>query len=127
MPWAAFRMNSCVHLCVCLCVQPINISTLPDSRSLYVKAVLPSACLALHLLACFIKVHSDHICKGQVGDWRAYSQITVLSHCLLLHQRNSHLGTNLCVVVAKIEELPDWESVRLHSGGNNKSLGLLSR
>lgn len=50
-----------------------------------------------------------------------------LSPCLFLHQRNSNLGTNLCVVVAKIDELPDWESERLHSRGNNKSLGLPSR
>lgn len=50
-----------------------------------------------------------------------------LSPCLFLHRRNSNLGTNLCVVVAKIDELPDWESARLHSGGNNKSLGLPSR
>lgn len=50
-----------------------------------------------------------------------------LSPCLFLHRRNSNLGTNLCVVVTKIEELPDWESAFLHSRGNNKSLGLLSR
>lgn len=50
-----------------------------------------------------------------------------LSPCLFLHWRNSNLGTNLCVVVAKIDELPDWESARLHSRGNNKSLGLPSR
>lgn len=50
-----------------------------------------------------------------------------LSQCLFLHRRNSNLGTNLCIVVAKIDELPDWESARLHSRGNNKSLGLPNR
>lgn len=50
-----------------------------------------------------------------------------LSPRLFFHRRNSNLGTNLCGVVAKIDELLDWESARLHSRGNNKSLGLPSR
>lgn len=66
-PWAAFWMNSCVHLCVCLCVRPINISTLPNSRCLYNTAVLPSSCLSLYLLDCFIEVHSDTLYGGGGG------------------------------------------------------------
>lgn len=67
LPWAAFRMNSCVCLRACLCVRPINILTLPDSRCLYNTAVLFSSCLSLYLLDCFIEVHSDTLCGGGGG------------------------------------------------------------
>ena len=122
-------MNSCVHLCVCLCVRPINISTLPNSRCLYNTAVLLSSCLSLYFLDCFIEVHSDTLYEGEQERERCTPKPqhkTSLS-VSLLHRRNSNLGTNLCVVLAKIDELPGWESARLHSGGNNKSPGLPSR
>ena len=64
-PWAAFWMNSCVHICVCLCVRPINISKPPNSRCLYNTAVLLSSCLSLYLLDCFIEVHSDTFYEGE--------------------------------------------------------------
>jgi len=65
LPWAAFWMNSCVYLCVCLCVRPINISTLPHSRCLYDTAVLLSSCLSLYLVDCFTEVHSDTLYEAE--------------------------------------------------------------
>lgn len=122
-------MNSCVHLCVCLCVRPINISTLPSSRCLYNTAVL----LLLMSLPVFtwLLYWSTfwHPLQGKAGEGAVYSQNAAqdISLHFFLHWCSSNLGTNLCVVVAKIDELPDWESASVHSWGNNKSPGLLSR
>ena len=98
------------------------------------NACTTQRCFSLHvspciyltvLLKCILTPSMRGSRRGE--DVFPNRNIRHLSPCLFLHRRNSNLGTNLCVVVAKIDELPDWESVRLHSGGNNKSLGLPSR
>lgn len=130
LPWAAFGMNSCVLWCVCLCVRPINISTLPNSRCLYNRAVLFSSCLQLYLLDCFIEEDSDTLYEVEQKRANAYSQPASSRHLslrLLLYHCDDNLGTNLCVVLAKIDELPGWESALLHSGGNDKSLSIQNR
>lgn len=107
-------------------MRPINISTLPTSRCLYNTAQRLSSCLSLYLLDCYTEVHSDTL--NELGGRRGEDVfpnhgITHLSPCLFLHWYNSNLGTNLCVVVAKIDELPDWESARLHSRGKQQKPG----
>lgn len=73
--------------CVCLCVRPINISTLPSSRCLYDTAALLSSCLSLYLLDCFIEVHSDTIYEGEGGE-DVFPNCNRRHHspCLVLHQ-----------------------------------------
>lgn len=70
-----------------------------------------------------------HPLQAKAGEGAMYSQNAAqdISLHFFLHWCSSNLGTNLCVVVAKIDELPDWESASVHSWGNNKSPGLLSR
>lgn len=111
-----FRRNSCVCLHVCLCVRSINISTLPSSRCLYNTAALLSSCLFLYLPDCFIEVHSDTIYKGEAGREDVFPNCN-RRHLLRVSFSISKLGTNLCAVVAKIDELPDWERAHRHSGG----------
>lgn len=65
--------------------------------------------------------------RGDAGEAKTYSQTAPRDDSLHVSSSTGNLGTNLCVVMAKIDELPDWESARPHSGGNNKSPGLPSR
>lgn len=46
-----------------------------------------------------------------------YSQTATEDIFLPVSFSISNLGTNLCAVVAKIDELPDWERADRHSGG----------
>lgn len=52
-----------------------------------------------------------------------YSQTATEDISLRVSFSNSNLGTNLCAVVAKIDELPDWERARRHSGGKQQKPG----
>lgn len=45
------------------------------------------------------------------------------SLCLHVSFSISNLGINLSAVVAKTDELPDWERARQHSGGKQQKLG----
>lgn len=80
--------------------------------------------LPLFLLDCLIEMHSDTLNAGEQKRERVFPNHSTrhLSPCLLLRQRNSNLGFNLCVVMAKIDELPDWESVCCTLGETTKAL-----
>lgn len=97
----------------------------PNSRCLYNTAVL----LSLHPPPPHIYLNSGvfYEAEQERGVRRSSRTADVSLHASFSASVNSNLGTNLWVVVAKIDELPDWESALLHSGGNNTSLGLLSR
>lgn len=60
--------------------------------------------------------------RGKLEDGM-YSQTATEDIFLPVSFSISNLGTNLCAVVAKIDELPEWKRADRHSGGKQQKPG----